>query len=71
MAEDKKKELGIDHLTDREIIMLAIKESGEIKSQLKNEFDKNDISNVSKIINNNLVNTLSKAEEILLNHIYK
>ena len=43
MIEDKKKELGLDFLTDREIIMLAIKESGEMKSQLKNEFDKNDI----------------------------
>ena len=71
MIEEKKKELGLCHLTDKEIIILAIKESEEIKKQLKSEFDKNDTTKISKVINNELVNTLSKAEAVLLNHIYK
>lgn len=71
MLQDKKRKLELDFLSDKEIIILAIKESEEIKRELKIESDKNNTSSLTKVINNELVNTLSKAEEILLNHIYK
>lgn len=71
MLQDRKRKLELDFLSDREIMILSIKESEEIKRELKIESDKNNTSSLSKVINNNLVNTLSKAEEVLLNYIYK
>lgn len=68
MIEKKKKELGLDNLTDKEIIMLAIKEASVIEKELKDEMQTN---NISYVLNKNLADTLSKANEVLLNYIHK
>ena len=69
MIDKKKKELGLNHLTDKEIIMLALRESTEISKELKDEIQTNNIDYTGKVLNKKLVCTLSNANKVLLNYI--
>ncbi len=61
--ENLKRELGLEGMTDREILEYSLRCSQEIKLELTNESN--------KAGNQNLINTLCKADELILNELLK
>ena len=61
--ENLKRELGLEGMTDREILEYSLRCSQEIKLELTNESN--------KARNQNLINTLCKADELILNELVK
>lgn len=65
MMEDynfvKKKEQGLEFMSDSDILRYSLKCSMEIKQELKQREDNVDYSN--------LINTLSEADEIILSRL--
>lgn len=61
--ENLKKELGLENMTDREILEYSLRCSQEIKLELSNESN--------KVGNQKLINTLCKADELILNELIK
>ena len=56
--ENLKKELGLENMTNREILEYSLRCSQEIKLELTNESN--------KVGNQNLINTLCNADELIL-----
>lgn len=54
-----KKELGLENMTDEEILRYALKCSQEIKYDLASRDD--------RLLYSNLINVLSKSDEVILN----
>ena len=61
--ENLKTELGLEGMTDRERLEYSLRCSQEIKLELTNESN--------KARNQNLINTLCKADELILNELVK
>lgn len=61
--ENLKKELGLENMTNREILEYSLRCSQEIKLELTNESN--------KVGNQNFINTLCKADELILNELVK
>ena len=61
--ENLKKELGLENMTNREILEYSLRCSQEIRLELTNESN--------KVGNQNLINTLCKADELILNELVK
>nr|UVN04770.1 MAG: hypothetical protein [Bacteriophage sp.] len=59
--ETKKKELGLEHMTDNEILKYSLQCSQEIKNELSNQNN--------KVGNYKLIKVLSEADEVILNSI--